>query len=855
MAWASDVRIPHSPVLHVEVHLARLRAVDRDRVEVERVLGRELEPDRGRARVPRRVQPVKRHVFARRAVAVVDEPPRRRRNGGRERGDGVRGDDGRFSREHIVLVLHEVPTLAVRVRVEAGRHVAVEGDAPLEAEDGVGEEHVDGRERAKRLARVADVVVLEQDRGKLGKLLRRRVAVEQRVALERDDLDVDRELWVALVWGNVRTVDHRRGRRTVPLDQHLPDDGAEARVVARGRAKARYLGREVRQHGHGQARRFRRRRQAADARGGHVRDLSLVAAAPAVAGDGSRQREPPRVGVAVGRLGPRRARGVERHDARRARRRLEMRLERLRRGRAEARRDLVGGLGELGAHDLDGSPLLAQRVRLDVEPRRARGPALGRAENVEHLLRGLGDATRVRHPLRQVAVEVAPPLEVRDFGPPLDGLAARGRQREVFCVVPALVRVPRRLGAPEAPVRDGLVGSALRAPRRDRRSHGKLFPDGRRGPRGLERPALPTPVDGVAGQDGEAARGQLRQVRGEGPRRRAPAEGARQDRKLVDVGQRDPAAAARRGREARFKERRHLEHAVESPPFLRARKVRRGPVEDVRRGDAGGAQDRVDRIQRPAPRRRRRCVRIHVDEHVPRAHAQLADPVRQKVRQQREMVVRRDDDVQGDDVLALVAPVPAPGLGRRVAAAVVARVQVALWLLDEDAAGRLLRLLAQARVHVELEPRLGGALRAERLQAQVDVRRRRLEELASRENAVAVAVQAREGIAERRAARREPRDGRILVVRHAQSLVVARPPRVPRLERLRRDGGLGGNQMWGRRRAGSSRKLSARRRGGAGRLPLDAASAAASSPGREFLEVSPTHRLSSARPGAPPRAT
>ena len=64
MAWASDVRIPHSPVLHVEVHLARLRAVDRDRVEVERVLGRELEPDRGRAGVPRRVQPVKRHVFA-----------------------------------------------------------------------------------------------------------------------------------------------------------------------------------------------------------------------------------------------------------------------------------------------------------------------------------------------------------------------------------------------------------------------------------------------------------------------------------------------------------------------------------------------------------------------------------------------------------------------------------------------------------------------------------------------------------------------------------------------------------------------------------------------------------------------
>ena len=120
--------------------------------------------------------------------------------------------------------------------------------------------------------------------------------------------------------------------------------------------------------------------------------------------------------------------------------------------------------------------------------------------------------------------------------------------------------------------------------------------------------------------------------------------------------------------------------------------------------------------------------------------------------------------------------------------------------------------------------------------SELDVRRRRLEELASRENAVAVAVQAREGIAERRAARREPRDGRILVVRHAQSLVVARPPRVPRLERLRRDGGLGGNQMWGRRRAESSRKLSARRRGGAGRLPLDAASAAASSPRREFLK-------------------
>ena len=201
------------------------------------------------------------------------------------------------------------------------------------------------------------------------------------------------------------------------------------------------------------------------------------------------------------------------------------------------------------------------------------------------------------------------------------------------------------------------------------------------------------------------------------------------------------------------------------------------------------------------------------------------------------------------------SPSPDAARARRVAAAVVARVQVALWLLDEDAAGRLLRLLAQARVHVELEPRLGGALRAERLQAQVDVRRRRLEELASRENAVAVAVQAREGIAERRAARREPRDGRILVVRHAQSLVVARPPRVPRLERLRRDGGLGGNQMWGRRRAESSRKLSARRRGGAGRLPLGAASTAASSPGREFLEVRPTHRLSSARPGAPPRAT
>ena len=47
MAWPSDVRIPHSPVLHVEVHLARLRAVDSDRVEVERVLSRELEPDRG----------------------------------------------------------------------------------------------------------------------------------------------------------------------------------------------------------------------------------------------------------------------------------------------------------------------------------------------------------------------------------------------------------------------------------------------------------------------------------------------------------------------------------------------------------------------------------------------------------------------------------------------------------------------------------------------------------------------------------------------------------------------------------------------------------------------------------------
>ena len=338
MAWASDVRIPEVRRLHVEVHLAALRAVDRDRVEVERVLGRELEPDRGRARAPRRVQPVKRHVFARRAVAVVDEPPRRRGDGGRERGGGVRGDDGRFSRAHVVLVLHEVPTLAVRVRVEARAPRRCRGRC---APGGRGRR----RGRARGRPRTREAPCASSGRRRPGAGPRETgesfsgdcVAVEQRVALERCTSTSTENFGSPLSGGTCAQSITGAGAgpfhwtSTFPTTAPRPRSGTRSREGAIPRTGGR-------QHGHGQARRFRRRRQAADARGGHVRDLSLVAAAPAVAGDGSRQREPPSRRCRRRPAWRRAACGsVERHEApRRARRRLEMRLERLRRGRAEA---------------------------------------------------------------------------------------------------------------------------------------------------------------------------------------------------------------------------------------------------------------------------------------------------------------------------------------------------------------------------------------------------------------------------------------------------------------------------------------------------------------------------------------